>query len=126
MPSSSRWKRLAIRLAIVAIAVIAAFYAFLAFVNIRTNVLWFRSVHVNYGYGTILGPPILLFIVFGGLTALAVAASLVFVIRLRPPFRPDATRQKWRARYLRYEKRFRVLLIALVSLYLGVRTGTAA
>jgi uncharacterized protein len=126
VPSSSRWKRLAIRLATAAVVVIALVYAFLAFVNIRTNVLWFRSVHVDDVYGTILSAQILLFCVFGGLAALAVAASLVVLIRLRPAFRPDPTRQRWRRRYLRYERRFRVWLIALLALFLGVRTGSAA
>jgi uncharacterized membrane protein (UPF0182 family) len=124
--ASSRWKQLAIRLAAVAIVVIAIVYAFLAFVSIRTNVLWFRSVHFVDVYGTILGAQILLFCVFGGLTAAAVAASLVVLIRLRPRFRPDPNRQKWRHRYLRYESRVRAWLIAVVALYLGVRTGSRA
>ena len=33
----------------------------MAFVNIRTNVLWFRSVDAGSVYGTILGAQILLF-----------------------------------------------------------------
>jgi hypothetical protein len=123
---SSRWKRLAIRLAAAVVVVLAAVYAFLAFVSIRTNVLWFRSVHVVDVYGTILGAQVLLFCVFGGLTALAVAASLVAAIKLRPPFRPDPNRQRWRHRYLRYERHFRVWAIVLVAVYLGVRVGTAA
>jgi uncharacterized membrane protein (UPF0182 family) len=123
---SSRWKRLAIRLAVAVVVVVALVYAFLAFVGIRTDVLWFRSVHVDDVYGTILGAEILLFCVFGGLMALAVAASLVVAIRLRPRFRPDPSRQRYRHLYLRHEKRFRVWLIVLVSLYLGVRKGSSA
>jgi uncharacterized protein len=115
-----------IRLVGVAIVVIAVVYAFLAFVSIRTNVLWFRSVHVDHVYGTILGAQILLFCVFGILTTAAVAASLVLLIRRRPRFRPDPARQKWRHRYLRYEARFRTWLIVVVALYLGVRTGARA
>ena len=101
--TSSRWKRLAIRLVAVAVVVVALLYAFLAFVSIRTNVLWFRSVHVDGVYGTILGAQILLFLVFGVLTAAAVAASALMVIRRRPRLRPDPMRQKWRYRYLRFE-----------------------
>jgi uncharacterized protein len=114
------------RLVAAVIVVIALFYVFVAFVNIRTNVLWFRSVHVDDVYGTILGAQILLFCVFGGLAALAVAGSLVLVIRLRPAFRPDPTRQIWRHRYLRFERYFRVWLIVLIAAYVGVHTGTAA
>jgi hypothetical protein len=125
-PSLSRWKRLAIRLTVVVLAVLAVFYAFLAFVNIRTNVLWFDSVDVHDVYGTILSAQILLFLVFGVLTAVAVAASLIVVIRQRPPFRPDPDRERWRYRYLRYERYVRGWLIAVVAIYLGVHTGSKA
>jgi uncharacterized protein len=124
--SSTRWKHLVIRLVAVAIVVVAIVYALLAFVSIRTNVLWFRSVRIDDVYGTILGAQVLLFVVFSGLTAAAVAASLVFAVWRRPKFRPDPARQKWRARYLRRESRVRPWLIALVALYLGVHTGTRA
>jgi len=123
-PSLSRWKRLAIRLTVVVLAVLAVFYTFLAFVNIRTNVLWFDSVDVHDVYGTILSAQILLFLVFGVLTAVAVAASLIVVIRQRPPFRPDPDRERWRYRYLRYERYVRGWLIAVVAIYLGVHTGS--
>jgi uncharacterized protein len=109
----------------VAIVVAAVVYAFLAFVSIRTNVLWFRSVHVDDVYGRILGAQILLFVVFGGLTALAVAASLVALIKRRPTLRPDA-RRVWRSRFRRYEPRVRIWLIVVVALYLGVHVGTRA
>jgi len=122
----SRWKRLTIRLVAAVIVVIAVGYAFLAFVDIRTNVLWFRSVHVDDVYGTIVGAQILLFCVFGGLAAIGVAASLVLVIRNRPAWRPDPNRQVWRHRYLRYERHFRIWLIVLIALYYGVHTGTRA
>jgi uncharacterized protein len=124
--NTSRLKRLGIRLLVVALVLVALFYALLAFVNIRTNVLWYRSVHAGDVYGTILGAQILLFTVFGGLTALAVAGSLLLVVRRRPQFRPDPVRQKWRARFLRFESRVRYWVIAIVALYLGIRVGTRA
>jgi uncharacterized membrane protein (UPF0182 family) len=124
--TTSRWKRILVRLVLAAVVVLALFYAFLAFVNIRTNVLWFRSVHVTDVYGTILGAQILLFSVFGGLTALAVAATLIVLIRRRPRFHPNPQRHKWRHRYLRVEARLRVWLIAILAIYLGVRVGTRA
>ncbi|MDX6358949.1 MAG: uncharacterized protein QOH37_2003 [Nocardioidaceae bacterium] len=123
---ASRWKRLGIRLLVLALVLVAVFYAFLAFVNIRTNVLWYASVHAGSVYSTILGAQVLLFLVFGGLTALAVAASLLFVVRHRPRFRPDPARQKWRARFVRHESRLRVWLILVVSVWLGVRAGSRA
>ncbi len=114
------------RLVAAVVVVVALFYAFLAFVNIRTNVLWFRSVHVDDVYGTILGAQLLLFFVFGGLAALAVAASLVVLVRQRPAARFDPDRQPWRSRFLRYEKHVRLWLIVVIALYAGVHTGTAA
>ncbi len=126
MLDASRWKRIGLRLLVIALVLFAVVYAFLAFVNIRTNVLWYHSVDAGSVYGTILGAQILLFAVFGGLTALAVAASLLYVTRHRPRFRPDPVRQKWRARFVRYESRLRVWLIIVVSLWLGVRAGSKA
>jgi uncharacterized membrane protein (UPF0182 family) len=108
-----------------AIVVIAVLYAFLAFVSIRTNVLWFRSVHATHVYSTIVWAQILLFCVFGILTTLAVGASLVVVIKRRPRHRPDP-RRPWRRRFLRYESKVRLWLIAVVALYLGVHAGTRA
>jgi uncharacterized membrane protein (UPF0182 family) len=114
------------RLVAAALVVVVLLYAFLAFVGIRTNVLWFRSVHVDDVYGTIIGAQILLFCVFGGLAAVSVAATLVLLVRWRPAFRPDPTRQVWRHRYLRFEKHVRVWLIVVIALYVGIHTGTAA
>jgi uncharacterized membrane protein (UPF0182 family) len=108
-------KRLGIRLLVVLVVVFALYQVFMAFVNIRTNVLWYHSVDAGPVYRTILGAQVLLFSVFGLLAALAVAASLLLVVRHRPRFRPDPTRQKWRHRYLRFEKRFRILLIVVVA-----------
>ena len=45
---------------------------------------------------------------------------------LPAPVSSDPAKQKWRHRYLRFEKRFRVWLIAVPALYLGVRVGTRA
>ncbi|HEX3929740.1 MAG TPA: UPF0182 family protein [Nocardioides sp.] len=124
--TTSRWKRLAIRLVAVAIIVVAVLYAFLAFVSIRTNELWFGSVHVHDVYGTILGAQILLFVVFGGLTAAAVAASLIVLVRQRPAQRRPDPARIWRRRFRRFEPYVRTWLIAVISLYLGVKTGSRA
>jgi uncharacterized membrane protein (UPF0182 family) len=123
---TSRLKRLGIRL-VVALFVLALVYeAFMAFVNIRTNVLWFHSVDNGSVYGTVLGTQILLFGIFGLLTALAVAGVLVLVLRSRPRFRPDPHRQKWRHRFLRFEQKWRVWLVVAIALYLGIRMGSRA
>ena len=124
--ASSRMKRIVIRLVMAAIVLVALWWTLLALINIRTSVLWFRSVHAGDVYGTILWSEILLFVVFGAITAAAVAGSLVWLIRHRPPFRPDPQRNRWRSRYLRLEKRFRAWIILVVAAYLGVRIGTRA
>jgi uncharacterized protein len=124
--NSSRLKRIGFRLAVIAVVLIGLFYAFLAFVNVRTNVLWFRSVDASSTYSTVLRAQILLFCVFAIVMAAGVALSLVIVVRTRPRWRPDPLRQKWRRRFLRYESRVRVWVIAVVSIWLGVRIGSRA
>ena len=123
---TSRVKRLGIRLAVALFVLFLVYEAVMALVNIRTNVLWFRSVDNGSVYSTVLGAQILLFLVFGVLTALAVAGVLTLVVRTRPRFRPDPHRQKWRHRFLRFEKRWRAWLIVAIALYLGIRMGTRA
>jgi uncharacterized protein len=123
---TSRPARIVIRLAAVVVVLLALWYAFRAFVNIRTNVEWYDSVNAGSVYDRLLGAQVLLFLVFGLLMALAVAASLVLVVRHRPPWRPDPRRHKWRRRFLRAEPRLRVWLIVVVSAWLGIRLGTKA
>jgi uncharacterized protein len=123
---TSRPARITIRLAAVVIVVLALWYAFRAFVNIRTNVQWYDSVDAGSVYDRLLGAQVLLFLVFGVLMALAVAASLVLVIRQRPRWRPDPRRHKWRRRFLRAEPRLRVWLIVVLSAWLGIRIGSRA
>src|SRR4029077_5716616 len=102
---------LLVRLVLAAVVVYALYEALLALVNIRTNVLWYDSVDAGSVYGNILGAQVLLFAVFGILTLAPVVATPVVLIRYRPRFRPDPARHKWRARYLRVERRFRPWLI---------------
>ncbi len=123
---TSRLKRLGIKLLVALVVLYALYEIFMAWVNIRTNVLWYRSVDAGSVYGTVLGTQILLFTLVGVLTALAVGASLLLVIRHRPRFRPNPQRHKWRHRYLRFEKRYRLWVVVVVALFLGVRLGTRA
>ena len=123
---TSRLKRFGIRLVVVLFVLALVYEAVMAFVNIRTNMLWFDSVDNGSVYSTVLGTQILLFTVFGLLTGLAVAGVLVLVVRTRPRFRPDPHRQKWRHRFLRFEKKWRVWLIVAIALYLGIRMGSRA
>jgi uncharacterized membrane protein (UPF0182 family) len=123
---TSRLKRFGIRLVVVLFVLALVYEVVMAFVNIRTNMLWFDSVDNGSVYSTVLGTQILLFTVFGLLTGLAVAGVLVLVVRTRPRFRPDPHRQKWRHRFLRFEKKWRVWLIVAIALYLGIRMGSRA
>ena len=122
----SRTKRIVLRLVMAAIVVLALCWALLALVNIRTSVLWFRSVRAGDVYSKILGSQILLFVVFGGLMTLAVAGSLIWLIRRRPPFRPDPRHQELRSRYLRIERRRRLLIVLVVAGCLGIQFGSRA
>ncbi len=119
-------KRIVLRLVMVAIVVVALCWALLALVNIRTSILWFRSVQASDVYSKILGTEILLFVVFGGLMTLATAGSLVWLIQHRPPFRPDQRHQELRWRYLRIERRLRLWIVLVVAGFLGIQLGSRA
>jgi len=118
--------RLVVRLVIAAIVVVAILWALLALVNVRTTALWFDSVRAGDVYSTMLRAQVVLFLVFGGLMALAVAGCLQWVMRRRPAFRPDPERNRWRSRYLRFEKPLRVWIVVVVAGYAGVHLGSKA
>jgi hypothetical protein len=107
-------------------AIIVVLYAFRAFVNIDTNLLWFRSVDHTSVYTRTFWTQVLLFAIFGSLMAAAVANSLIAFHRHRPAFTPDAHRQRWRYRFNRYEPKLRRWLFVLIVGYLAISMGARA
>jgi uncharacterized membrane protein (UPF0182 family) len=97
-----------------------------ALVGIDTNLLWFRALGHESAYTRRFWTEALLFVTFGALMAAAVAHTLVVVVRQRPDFNPDPTRQRWRFLFSRIERRLRKLLFVVIVAVLSVMTGTAA
>jgi uncharacterized membrane protein (UPF0182 family) len=101
-------------------------YAVRAFVSIDTNVLWFRAVGHESVYTRIFWTEALLFFVFGLLMAAALAQSLVWFHRNRPPRRIDPVTQRWRHLFFRIEPRIRKWLLLVIVVYFGVSMGARA
>ncbi|HWC34724.1 MAG TPA: UPF0182 family protein [Mycobacteriales bacterium] len=108
------------------LVVVAAGWLLNALVGIDTNLLWFRSVGHESTYTRRFWTQALLFATFGSLMAAAVAHTLVVVVRQRPDFKPDPTRQRWRYLFSRIERRLRKLLFVVIVAVLAVQAGSAA
>jgi uncharacterized membrane protein (UPF0182 family) len=121
-----RLRRRLLRVVIALALLVAVGYAFGAFVNIDTNLLWFRSVDHESVYTRTFWTQALLFALFGSLMAAAVGLSLSAVYRNRPAFNPHPIRQRWRWRFHRFEPRIRTWLFIVVVAYLTVSMGSRA
>ena len=122
-PKARRWGA---RILVAVVVLALLYYAFSAFVNVSTNVMWFGSVHEHGVYTTILGAQIWLFLIFAVLTALVLGGSLFLLRRRRPRFHPDPEKQKWRFRWQQHDRLVGRYLLPLVVLFFAVRTGSAA
>jgi uncharacterized protein len=114
------------RAAVVVVVALLIFYGLRALLGIYTNVLWFDSVGYRFVYSRTFITEALLFVIFGGLTALAIAVNLVLAVRWRGTFEPDEGKQRWRWRYHRYLHPRRRWLIAAVTVWLTLSVGTRA
>jgi uncharacterized protein len=114
------------RTALVVLAGYLVFYGLRALLGIYTNVLWFDSVGDRFVYSRMFLTETVLFIIFGALTALALAVNLVLALRFRGRFEPAEGKQRWRWRYHRYLHPRRRWLVGLVTLWLSVSVGSRA
>ncbi|HVF04271.1 MAG TPA: UPF0182 family protein [Frankiaceae bacterium] len=69
------------------------------FAEVWTNRLWFGEVGFTSVFDTVLRTRLLLFLTFGLLMTIAVAANLFVAYRLRPPQRPNTLEQRSLDRY---------------------------
>ena len=122
----SKARRWGARLLVAVVVLALVYYAFRAFVNVSTNVMWFGSVHEHGVYTTILWSQIWLFLIFAVLTAVVLGGSLFLLRRARPPFAPDPEKQKWRFWFQHEARLVRRYLLPLVVLFFAVREGSAA
>jgi uncharacterized membrane protein (UPF0182 family) len=112
---------LPILLAIVLLVIIGA-----VFVNVYTDLLFFRSVHFSSVFGKVLGTRVVLFILFGLLMTLSVGASIVIAYRLRPSIRPLSLEQQNLERYRVVLVPFHTWLLVVISAIAGIVAGLSA
>jgi uncharacterized membrane protein (UPF0182 family) len=107
-------------------ALVVLLIALLVFVNVYTDLLWFRSVHFSSVFDKVISTRLVLFLIFGLIMALAVGASIVIAYRLRPAIRPLSLEQQNLERYRIVIEPFHAWLLAAVCLLSGVFAGLAA
>lgn len=109
--------------AVVALGLIGL--AIATFVAVYTNWLWFDSVHHQDVYQRRLLTQVVMFVIFGGITALGTGATVYTAGRLTPGKATNSLpwlQQKWRA----LTPAVRRLLLAAVPTIAGLRAGFAA
>ncbi|HET6818464.1 MAG TPA: UPF0182 family protein [Mycobacteriales bacterium] len=112
----------------VLVVVVAVLYAVVnTVVSLYTNWLWFGSLHESSVYSRRLLTQIVMFAVFGGATALAVAVNL-FALHRHTPYGGDAptTRFSVRLRYGRLVYPRRHLVTVVAALVAGIWLGSRA
>jgi uncharacterized protein len=106
--------------------VVAALTLGSVFTSFYTDLLWFRSVNFSRVFTTQLRTRLLLFAVFGALTAVVVAVNVVVAYRLRPPFRPISAEQQGLERYRVGLDPYRRWILLGVAGLLGLMAGSSA
>ena len=102
-------------------------YLLNSFVSIDANLLWFRSVEHTSVYTRTFWTETVLFVIFGGLMAVAMASNLILFHRRRnKKFRPSPVKQRWRSRFKRAEPRLRPWLFAIIVGYFSISMGARA
>jgi uncharacterized membrane protein (UPF0182 family) len=112
-------------LVITAIVLVLAFFALTTFANFYTNILWYRDIGFGGVYSRLLWTKIVLFLVFGVLMAVVVAANMVVAFRVRPLFHPQSPEQSGLDRYRQAVTPIRTWLVIGVSVLLGLFAGTS-
>ncbi|QNN51785.1 UPF0182 family protein [Nocardioides mesophilus] len=80
-------------LVLTAIILVALFFLASVFTGVWTDRLWFRSLGYSSVFTKVLGTRVLLFVVFGLLLGVIVAANVAIAYRFRPIFRPASQEQ---------------------------------
>ena len=109
-----------------AVILAVGFIALSTFASLWTERLWFGSVSYGEVWGTMLGTRVLLFVVFGGLMAGAVALNAALAYRWRPVFRATSPEQVGLDRYREAVVPARRWLIIALSLFIGLFAGSSA
>lgn len=95
------------------------------FVNVDTNWLWFDSVNDSSEYARRLLTQVVMFVIFGGVTALGTGAVTWVAARVTPG--PESGTLPWiRAKWRALSPTVRRLLLVAVPTVAGLRAGFAA
>ncbi len=100
--------------------------AFTLYVNIYTDLLWFRAADYSVVYTTQLFTRLGLFAFFGLLMGGLVAANIYVAWRVRPSFRAMSVEQQSLDRYRMGVEPYRRLIVIAVATLLGLLSGLAA
>jgi uncharacterized protein len=114
-----RTKVLAITLAVLVVLIAG----FLLFDTAYTGYLWFKSLGFSSVYRTRLATQISLFLSFGAVMTLAVAANIWLAYRFRPPLTGISLEQQALDRYRLALGPFLRWIFAAVSLFIGLLAG---
>ncbi len=110
----------------VLIGLVLLFVIGAVFVNLYTDLLFFRSVNFGSVFSKVLGTRVVLFVIFGVIMGLAVGATLVIAYRLRPPVRPLSLEQQNLERYRVVIEPFHGWLLFVISGLAGIFAGLSA
>ncbi|MDO7867414.1 UPF0182 family membrane protein [Nocardioides jiangxiensis] len=110
---------------VTAVILLVLFFAMSGFTSFWTEKLWFSSTGFSSVFDRLVLTKIGLFLAFGGIMAVAVAANVVLAYRLRPMFRPASPEQVGLDRYRQAVGPVRYWVLAGVALVTGAFAGTA-
>jgi uncharacterized protein len=114
------------RLIPILIGVVLLILAIVAFVQLETDLLWYRSVHYSSVFSRRLTTEIVLFVLFGLLMALVVGANIYLAYRLRPTYRPTSSEQQQLESLTNAFANVRGWVFGAVLIAIGLFTGSAA
>ncbi|TCJ31223.1 UPF0182 family protein [Nocardioides jejuensis] len=110
---------------ITAAIMLVLFFAMSGFTSFWTEKLWFSSTGFSSVFNRLILTKIGLFLVFGGVMAVVVAANVVVAYRLRPMFRPASAEQVGLDRYRQAIEPVRFWVLGGLALVTGGFAGTA-
>jgi uncharacterized membrane protein (UPF0182 family) len=123
MPPITRRIQIAIAAAVLLIVLLVLWAVF---ASVYTDLLWFRSIGFSSVFSRRLTTQIVLFILFGSVMGLVVAANIVVAYRLRPKSLPTSAEQQQLDRYRQLIHPARMFALAGVALLIAIISGAAA
>lgn len=108
------------------VALVVLIVLWSVFVSQYTNLLWFRSVGFSSVFSRRLVTQIVLFVMFGSVMGLVVAANIAIAYRMRPKSLPISAEQQQLDRYRQLIHPARAVALTAVGLIIAIISGTAA